>query len=241
MQIIRGDDYQSWVYAHHDDLIVVDPWLTNKQVFPGLNWLLHRSALQESYLVKNNLINKVTHIIITAHFSDHLDLDSLNQFDKDIHIYTTHEASKILIKNGFKNVTKVKINQSYELGSLRLRIYQAGKPYHSTTFAYSLEDGNAKVFHESHMFNKNLVIEDIDACIMTIDKVKVFGIVQVSMDIEQAKSAQLALNAKYFIPTGIAPSRTKGLISYILSIKEFDSGNDLLPAVCRQVGDTLSI
>ena len=58
MQIIRGDDYQSWVYAHHDDLIVVDPWLTNKQVFPGLNWLLHRSALQESYLVKNNLIIK---------------------------------------------------------------------------------------------------------------------------------------------------------------------------------------
>lgn len=241
MQIIRGDDYQSWVYAHHDDLIVVDPWLTNKQVFPGLNWLLHRSASQESYLVKNNLINKVTHIIITAHFSDHLDLDSLNQFDKDIHIFTTHEASKVLIKNGFNNVTIVKINQSYELGSLRLRIYQAGKPYHSTTFAYSLEDGNAKVFHESHMFNKNLVIEDIDACIMTIDKVKVFGIVQVSMDIEQAKSAQLALNAKYFIPTGIAPSRTKGLISYILSIKEFDSGNDLLPAVCRQVGDTLSI
>lgn len=241
MQIIRGDDYQSWVYAHHDDLIVVDPWLTNKQVFPGLNWLLHRSALQESYLVKNNLINKVTHIIITAHFSDHLDLDSLNQFDKEIHIFTTHEASKVLIKNGFNNVTIVKINQSYELGSLRLRIYQAGKPYHSTTFAYSLEDGNAKVFHESHMFNKNLVIEDIDACIMTIDKVKVFGIVQVSMDIEQAKSAQLALNAKYFIPTGIAPSRTKGLISYILSIKEFDSGNDLLPAVCRQVGDTLSI
>ena len=241
MQIIRGDDYQSWVYANHDDLIVVDPWLTNKQVFPGLNWLLHRSALQESYLVKNNLINKVTHIIITAHFSDHLDLDSLNQFDKDIHIYTTHEASKVLIKNGFKNVTIVKINQSYELGSLRLRIYQAGKPYHSTTFAYSLEDGNAKVFHESHMFNKNLVIEDIDACIMTIDKVKVFGIVQVSMDIEQAKSAQLALNAKYFIPTGIAPSRTKGLISYILSIDEFDSGTDLFPAVCRQVGDTLSI
>ena len=241
MQIIRGDDYQSWVYAHHDDLIVVDPWLTNKQVFPGLNWLLHRSALQESYLVKNNLINKVTHIIITAHFSDHLDLDSLNQFDKDIHIYTTHEASKVLIKNGFKNVTIVKINQSYELGSLRLRIYQAGKPYHSTTFAYSLEDGNAKVFHESHMFNKNLVIEDIDACIMTIDKVKVFGIVQVSMDIEQAKSAQLALNAKYFIPTGIAPSRTKGLISYILSINEFDLGADLFPAVCRQVGDTLSI
>ena len=241
MQIIRGDDYQSWVYAHHDELIVVDPWLTNKQVFPGLNWLLHRSALQDSFLVKNNLINKVTRIIITAHFSDHLDLESLNQFDKDIDIYTTHEASKVLTKNGFKKVTTVKINESYDLGSLRLRIYQAGKPYHTTTFAYSLEDGNSKVFHESHMFNKHLDIQGVDACIMTVDKVKVFGIVQASMDIEQAKSAQLALKSKYFIPTGIAPSRTKGLISYILSIKEFNSETDLLPTVCREVGDTLSI
>ena len=84
-------------------------------------------------------------------------------------------------------------------------------------------------------------IEDVDACIMTVDKVKVFGIVQVSMGIEQAKSAQQALNSKYFIPTGIAPSRTKGLISYILSIKEFFSETDLLPTVCRDVGDTLSI
>ena len=240
MQVIRGDDYQSWVYAHNDDLIVVDPWLTNKQVFPGLNWLLYRSALRESYLVKNNLINKVTHIIITAHFSDHLDLDSLNKFDKDVHIYTTHEASKVLIKNGFKKITIVKINHSYELGSLRLQIYQAGKPYHTTTFAYCLDDGNAKVFHEPHMFNKNLEIEDVDACIITVDRVKVLGIIQVSMDIEQAKSVQLALNSKYFIPTGIAPSRTKGLISYILRIKENYLENDIL-TVCREMGDTLSI
>ena len=90
-------------------------------------------------------------------------------------------------------------------------------------------------------FNKNLDIQGVDACIMTVDKVKVFGIIQASMDIEQAKSAQLALKSKYFIPTGIAPSRTKGLISYILSIKEFNSETDLLPTVCREVGDTLSI
>ena len=133
----------------------------------------------------------------------------------------------------FKNVTIVKINQSYELGSLRLQIYQAGKPYHTTTFAYCLDDGNAKVFHEPHMFNKNLEIEDVDACIITVDKVKVFGIIQVSMDIEQAKSAQLALNSKYFIPTGIAPSRTKGLISYILRIKENYSENDIINSLQR--------
>ncbi len=241
MQIIRGDDYQSWVYSNEGDLVVVDPWLTKKQVFPGLNWLLHRSASDESYLIKNNLVNQVTHIIITAHFSDHLDLDSLNLFRKDVEIFTTHEASKVLIKNGFENITVVQINKSYELGSLRLIIYQAGKPYHTTTFAYSLEDGKSKLFHESHMFNMNTRIEEVEACIMTVDRVKVFGLVQVSMDLEQAKSAQSTLKAKYFISTGIAPSRTKGLISYILSVKESYLQTELLSSVCREAGDSLSI
>ena len=42
MQVIRGDDYQSWVYSNEEDLVVVDPWLTKKQVFPKYHWLLSR-------------------------------------------------------------------------------------------------------------------------------------------------------------------------------------------------------
>ena len=91
------------------------------------------------------------------------------------------------------------------------------------------------------MFNTNTQIDNVDACIMTVDRVKVFGLVQVSMDIEQAKSAQSTLNAKYIIPTGIAPGKTKGLISYLLSIKEFYHNTDLLLSVCRDVGDSISI
>ena len=170
-----------------------------------------------------------------------MDLDSLNLFKKDIPIFTSHEASKVLIKNEFTNVTVVEINKSYSVGSLKLDIYQAGKPYHTTTFAYTLDDSKSKVFHESHMFNKKLNIENVDACIMTVDMVKVFGLVQVSMNQEQARSSQSILNAKYFIPTGIAPSQTKGLISYLLSIKEFYQDNEFLPSVCRKVGDSLSI
>ena len=56
MQIIRGDDYQSWVYSNEDDLVVVDPWLTQKQVFPGLNWLLNRNSTTKAYLLKHNLL-----------------------------------------------------------------------------------------------------------------------------------------------------------------------------------------
>ena len=239
MQIIRGDDYQSWVYANRDDLVVVDPWLTKKQVFPKLSWLLYRSSTQAAYLTKYNLLERVTHIIITAHFSDHLDIDSLYLFNKDIPIYTNHEASKVLIKNGFTNITIIKINESYNLNSLKLRVYQAGKPYSSTTFAYSLSDGRAKIFHEPHMFNNQLKIDNVDACILTVDMVKVLGLVQVSMNQDQAKLAQSTLNAKYFIPTGIAPSRTNGLITFLLNINESYQRNHLMPFACKEVGDSI--
>ena len=115
MQIIRGDDYQSWIYANSRDLIVVDPWFTKKQVFPKINWLLNRESTQEAYLIKNKLIEKVTHIIITAHFSDHLDIDSLKMFKNTIPIYTTHEASKVLKKEGFTNVNLVKNDDEYDV------------------------------------------------------------------------------------------------------------------------------
>tara|TARA_B100000965_G_scaffold387186_1_gene390261 strand:- start:815 stop:1546 length:732 start_codon:yes stop_codon:yes gene_type:complete len=239
MQIIRGDDYQSWVYSNEDDLIVVDPWLTQKQVFPRLNWLLNRESTTEAYILKNNLIHQVTHIIITAHFSDHLDAESMKLFQKDIPVYTTHEASKSLLKMGFKNITVVDINESYKLNSLTLNIHKAGKPYNTTTFSYSLNDCRSKVFHEPHMFNAKLKVPDVDACIITVDMVKVFGLIQVSMDIEKARAAQSILDAKYFIATGIAPKRTKGFISYLLSIKESYKKIDFLSAVCCDVGDSI--
>ena len=241
MQIIRGDDYQSWVYSNQEDLVVVDPWLTKKQVFPKYHWLLTRESTQDAYLIKNNLVKKVTHIIITAHFSDHLDLDSLKLFNNDIPIYTTLEASKVLAAAGFINITVVNIDDEYMLNSFKLKIFKAGNPYNSTTFAYLLSNTRAKVFHEPHMFNNKTVVDKVDACIVTVDMVKVFGLVQVSMGLNQARLVKSKLNAKYFIPTGIAPNRTKGFISYFLGIKEFYKETGLIPASCQQVGDSLSL
>ena len=241
MQVIRGDDYQSWVYSNEEDLVVVDPWLTKKQVFPHYQWLLSRESTQDAYLIKNKLVKNVTHIIITAHFSDHLDLDSLKLFKDSIPIYTTFEASKVLTKAGFTNVTVVNIESEYALNSFKLKIYKAGKPYNTTTFAYSISNIRAKVFHEPHMFNNKTIIDNVDACIVTVDMVKVFGLVQVSMSLNQARLVKSKLNAKYIIPTGIAPKRTKGFISYLLGIKEFYQQTSLMPASCQQVGDSLSL
>lgn len=239
MQIIRGDGYQSWLYLNQEDLIVVDPWLTKKQVFPGLSWLLFRDANELSFLEKHKKIQNVTQIIITAHFSDHLDLESLNKFNLNIPIYTTKEASKVLNKNGFTNVSIVEANKKYQLGTFELEVYMAGSPYSTTTFSYTLRSKESAVFHEPHMFNMKTAIKDIDACILTVDQVKVMGFVQVSMGIKQAKVAQKYLNSQYLLATGIAPNKTKGLITWLLSSIENYDVPGIGSIVCRKTGDSL--
>ena len=71
-----------------------------------------------------------------------MDLDSLNLFKKDIPIFTSHEASKVLIKNGFTNVTVVEINKSYKVGKFPFLANSRAKVNNQT-------DGFVKILADS--------------------------------------------------------------------------------------------
>lgn len=243
MLIIRGDDYQSWIYKNESTLIAVDPWLTSKQIFPGAEWLLSRTKDCNHYLVENNLIDQVNYLIITAHFSDHLDIHSISKFSKNVKIFTTHEASKVLAKEGFKNCCVVKPGYTYEIDDLILEIRAAGKPYHTTSFAYYLKNGSSCIYHEPHTMNGNFISDyELDVLITTVDQVKVFGLVEVSMDLSKTSKIIDSNNIKYLVPTGTKPSKTKGLISYLLKINEFDEKKfQNIHVACKEPYNTLTI
>ena len=241
MQIIRGDSYQSWLYEVNGTLVAVDPWLNKKQEFPIFNWLLHRESDEDSYLIKNNLISRVTHIVITAHFSDHLDLNSLKLFKKNIPIYTTKESSKVLAKNGFTNVSIVKVDSKYQLGEFQLEPRLAGKPYHTTSFAYVISHNLTRVFHEPHIMNSNHSLKNINASILTVDRVRVLGLVEVSMSIKEASSRSKEMGASYILPTGISPSSTKGFIAWMLLINEYNLNLSGELLACKKMGDSLTL
>jgi L-ascorbate metabolism protein UlaG (beta-lactamase superfamily) len=241
MQIIRGDDYQSWIYSHGSILVAVDPWLTSTQTFPALKWLLYRHSSEQAYLIKHNLTHQVDYLIITAHFSDHLDLDSLNQFSLDIPIYTTNAAKVILTNHGFTNVMVVETGAIYKLGKMQLEIFAAGSPYHTTTFSYVITADGSSVFHEPHMADQKLKFDSLDACILTVDEVKVLGLIKVSMSEHEAYSIKSRLNANYLLATGIMPSQTKGLITWLLSISESFRSKSSVSKICNKIGDTLTL
>ena len=89
------------------------------------------------------------------------------------------------------------------------------------------------------MFNQQLQIKNINACILTVDQVKVLGFVQVSMGIKQALKAQKSLNSKYLLATGIAPNKSKGLITWLLSTQENYESSSNGPIACQKTGDSL--
>ncbi|MEK9649427.1 MAG: MBL fold metallo-hydrolase [Gammaproteobacteria bacterium] len=232
MQIIKADDYQGWLYITKGEYIAVDPWLTEYQKFPKNGLLLNRKSEHQHFLNTHNNTQKVTHLIITAHFSDHLDPDSLSRLNKNTPIYTTQLAKKILVKLGFDNVTVVKPNCNYKLGQSNLHVMQSGKPYQSTSFAYVLENNLSTIFHEAHIFNPALSQKlkefKLDLLILTGDLVKVFGLIKVSMHITDAMKIQKTVLAKYLAVTGNSPEKFRGLIPKFLKYQKLSEETNLI-------------
>ena len=242
MQVIKADEYQGWVIKTRDEFIAVDPWLTDHQKFPSSGFLLNRESESKHFLNHSNNIQHVTHLIITAHFSDHLDKVSLQKFDKSIPIFTTHIAKKILVKMGFKDITVVEPDSSYSLNHSEMHVMKSGKPYQSTSFAYVLQHDEGSIFHEGHIFNEKLIESlnqyKLDLLILTGDLVKVFGMIKVSMDITDALTIKNNVSAKYLTVTGNSPHKFRGLIAKFLYYKNSTTDQ---PLVCSKAWQSLII
>lgn len=242
MQVIKADEYQGWVIKNRDEFIAVDPWLTDHQKFPSSGFLLNRESESKHFLNHSNNIQQVTHLIITAHFSDHLDKASLQKFDRSIPIFTTHIAKKILVKMGFKDITAVEPDSSYSLNHSEMHVMKSGKPYQSTSFAYVLQHDEGSIFHEGHIFNQKLIESlnqyKLDLLILTGDLVKVFGMIKVSMDILDALKIKNNVSAKYLAVTGNSPNKFGGLIAKFLYYKNLTTDH---PLVCRKAWQSLII
>ena len=242
MQVIKADEYQGWVIKTRDEFIAVDPWLTDHQKFPSSGFLLNRESESKHFLNHSNNIQQVTHLIITAHFSDHLDKVSLQKFDKSIPIFTTHIAKKILVKMGFKDITVVEPDSSYSLNHSEMHVMKSGKPYQSTSFAYVLQHDEGSIFHEGHIFNQKLIESlnqyELDLLILTGDLVKVFGMIKVSMDILDALKIKNNISAKYLAVTGNSPHKFGGLIAKFLYYKNSTTDQ---PLVCSKAWQSLII
>jgi len=159
-------------------------------------------------------------VIITAPFVDHLHLPSLKKLNKDVQIISTSRVKKTLEKKGLLNSVTCVSSDPIEFGPFKLSTYPAGFPYNWSSFCFYLENDKGKrLFQESHVANLSLIKkinQTCDLAILTVDLVKLFGVLKLSMSLEQSIKVASLLGANKLMATGTSPFLLKGLVRKLL-------------------------
>ncbi len=218
MRVLKADDYQTWYIDEDNFSVLIDPWL-DKRLNPHSSFILQREREVPSCLNEKDL-SKVKAVIITAPFVDHFHLPSLKKLNKDVQIITTSRVKKTLEKKGFLNRVTCVGNNPIEIGPFKLSAYPAGFPYNWSSFCFYLENNKGKrLFQESHVANLSLIKKINQACdlaLITVDSVKLLGVLKLSMSLEQSIKVTSLLGAKKLMATGTSPFLLKGLIRKLL-------------------------
>jgi peroxiredoxin family protein len=220
MRVVKADDYQTWFIEEDNFSVLVDPWL-DKKLNPDSSFFLQRDR-KESCCLSEEELNKVKAVIITAPFVDHLHLPSIKKLGRDVLIFTTFRAKKILSKKGIQNKIICVKDRPIEIGPFKLSPYPSGFPYNWSSFCFYLENKQGKrLFQESHIADMNLLRRLNKACnvaLITVESVKLFGILKLSMNLKKAIEVTALLGAKKLMATGTNPFLLEGLIRKILFI-----------------------
>jgi len=218
MRVLKADDYQTWYIDEDNFSVLIDPWL-DKRLNPHSSFILQREREVPSCLNEKDL-SKVKAVIITAPFVDHFHLPSLKRLNKDVQIITTSRVKKTLEKKGFLNRVTCVGNNPIEIGPFKLSAYPAGFPYNWSSFCFYLENNKGKrLFQESHVANLSLIKkinQTCDLALITVDSVKLLGVLKLSMSLEQSIKVTSLLGAKKLMATGTSPFLLKGLIRKLL-------------------------
>ena len=101
---IRYLSHATILLSYKDINLITDPWLFGSAFNTG--WWLKREPTKDI----NEIISKVNYIFISHNHPDHLHIQTLNRFSKDVNIITPNFKSgstyKILKRLGFNNIKK---------------------------------------------------------------------------------------------------------------------------------------
>jgi L-ascorbate metabolism protein UlaG (beta-lactamase superfamily) len=211
MHWTKLDDYQSWLLTSGEERVLIDPWLTPVLRFPLGTFRRDRAG---------DVVHPLhpTALIITAPFGDHLDAQSLDAYDRALPVFTNAPAARRLRAQGFSNVRVVRADEQETFGAMRVRFVAPGFPYSHNSLGLFVEDEGGRAYLETHVVGKASLAslpKPIDLLITTMESVRLFGI-QLAMDAERAAMVAAALEAKTFVPTGIDPGRSTGMLSALL-------------------------
>jgi len=226
MKIIKIDNYQSWYIESNDVAIIIDPWL-DKVMQPKSNLFINR-VRDENALITEEMISKVTCILLSAPFEDHFHEKSLKRFDPTTLVLSSKPSEKKLRKLGFNNIETLRAGTQKNIGDLSIKAHDAGFPYNYLwTFSFEIIQGDKVLYFESHVDKPSRIKQKglkADCAILTTEEVKILGLLPLSNSSETTLKILKELECRNIMVQGSDPAETKGLISYFLKIGKENLG-----------------
>jgi L-ascorbate metabolism protein UlaG (beta-lactamase superfamily) len=215
MKITKLDDYQSWMISEADVHVVLDPWLTDRFTLPLGAWFFHRGRSEAP--TPASTLPKPSALLLSAHFDDHLSPETLRAFDATVPIHTTRQAASRLRSLGFENARAHVPGSTFDVGDrLRITTIPCGFPYAGNSLGFLVESRvtGTSAYFEAHATDEGklgALPAGLDALICPCESV-FSGLIQLSMDPERTARTIARLRPKRYMPTGIDPSRSEGVL-----------------------------
>jgi L-ascorbate metabolism protein UlaG (beta-lactamase superfamily) len=210
MHLRRLDDYQSWALERGGARVLIDPWFTHALSLPPGHWLFGRRRTSVPFPV-----DRVDAVVLTAHFSDHLDVPTLRTFPKETPVFGTPTAAKLVRRLGFTRVSALRHGEQAEvLPGLGLQAVAPGFPYAHNSLGYVFSADGKRVYLETHMLHPERArasASSVDVLLAPVQGVRFVGVPFV-MAPERAVAFARALTPKRWVPTGVDPQLAHGLM-----------------------------
>ena len=212
MRVTRVDDYQSWLIELGQQRLLIDPWLTDAFSLPLGAWFFGRQH-REPPAFTPDTAPALDRIVLTAHFEDHLDIETLQRLPKTVPVAASKAAAKIVRGLGFAQVDTLMPGDDIQLdGGHRLTAVAPAFPYRHNALGFLFEEARgARTYLETHVADLETVraLAPVDLAILPVQSVRLFGI-QFAMDAQRAAEVARAVQAKAVTPTGLDPAVAEG-------------------------------
>jgi L-ascorbate metabolism protein UlaG (beta-lactamase superfamily) len=218
MRLIKLDDYQSWLIVIGGATVLVDPWLTDSFAFAQGRWLFHRDRTGTEHTSVEEL-PAIDLVLVTAHFSDHLNPATLNKLGLSTRLAGSKAAIKKLRKLGFTNTTTLRRGDEIRVGDGSITGIAPGFPYSRNSIGLLFREAPTRrsAYLETHVVARRRAPR-ADALVTTVESVRLLGL-QLGMDADRTIQATERVGAQYVIPTGDRPGSGQGLLSRILRVR----------------------
>lgn len=224
MEIVRLDDYQSWLLRLRDASgrlvqIVVDPWLSSRFVV-GAAWLFAREHADAP--LDLDAIGPLDAAIVTAPFSDHCDLATLARLPATLPIYTNAAVARRLRRRGRTSELVAAGSTCTPAPGIELHFFAPARPYERDSIGFVVrEQASGSVLgFETHVVDAAVLAEHgpLDVLVHPVESVRLLGRRLVAGPLAAAEVAA-ATRARSFVPTGSNPQRSQGLLSKLLRVR----------------------